>query len=314
MSNQLIEANLRGQDGHGIANISNYVTRIKEGRMRFDVEVKMVRETPSSALIDGNWSFGHIAANRAMKVAIEKAKRHTVSIVGIRNVRDIGMLANYPMMALKHDMIGVTMCNSLAQVAPYGGRAKKLGTNALCIAIPAKEENPIVLDMATAVVAGRRLRSMYKAGIRKVPEGWIIDSEGRPTTDLEVFMKGEGVLLPFGGYKGFGLSVVVDLLAGALTGAGCSCTDPLFQNSGVVMSVLNIESFVSVEEFKKRVDEAIISLKSTPTAPGFKEILLPGEPEYRSSEKMIREGIDIDDETWRNIESIAKELNLDISS
>ncbi|MFH0897295.1 MAG: Ldh family oxidoreductase [Candidatus Bathyarchaeota archaeon] len=310
ISSQLIEANLRGQEGHGVTSIPALVKSVKEGRMRFGVEVKMVMEAPSSAIIDGNGSSGHIVTNRAMKLAIEKAKKHTVSIVGVRNVRDIGILANYPVMALEDDMIGVILCNSFPQVAPYGGRIRLLGTNAICIAIPSKSEQPIVLDMATSVIAARRLRSMYRAGERKIPEGLIIDSEGRPTTDLEDFFTG-GALLPFGGYKGSGLSIVIELLAGVLTGTGCSLTDPHFQQNGVLISVLNVGSFLPIDEFKEKVDYAIRSLKSTPKAQGFKEIILPGELSYRSSMKMRKEGIDLDDETWLNLKSIEKELNLE---
>jgi len=203
------------------------------------------------------------------------------------------------------------MCNSPPEVAPYGGRARKLGTNPICFAVPANKEKPIILDMATSVVAAGKIRAKYAAG-EKLPEGWIIDNEGKSTVDPRVFLSGAGMLLPLGGYKGFGLSVIIDLLGGALTGTGCTSTD-FKGGNGTIMLAINISSFTPVKEFKERVDNLVRSLKSTPTAPGFKEILMPGEPELLEKERRLREGIEISDLTWQNIEVLAKTLKVTIS-
>ena len=306
----MVEANLRGQDGHGVLMLPRYMDQVKKGTMKFGVKVETVRETPSTALLNGNWGFGQVIGVRAMELAIKKAKDHTIGFVGVINCNHIGMLAHYPMMALEHDMIGVTLCNSSPEVAPYGGRMRKLGTDPICVAIPANREKPIVLDMATSVVAAGKVRAKYVKG-EKTPEGWIIDNDGQPTVDPSVFMSLKGMLLPVGGYKGFGLSLVVDVLGGALTGAGCSSTE--FQRgNGVIMYAIKIESFTPATTFKERVDNLIRSIKSTPTAPGYSEILVPGEPEFRTMEERSKKGIEVDDMTWQALRSLGKELGLDI--
>lgn len=317
ITSQLIEANLRGQDGHGVLMLPYYAKQVQVGNCKLGVDCNIVRETPSSAVIDGNWGFGQVIATKAMELAIQKAKRQSISLVGIFNCNHIGLVANYPMMAIQHDMIGVTICNAVPQVAPYGGRARKMGTNPISIAIPSKNEHPIVLDMATSIVAAGKVRAKYVKG-EKTPEGWIIDGEGQPTVDPEIFLKGDrkepggGMLLPFGGYKGFGLSIIIDLLSGALTGAGCSSTE-LQRGNGIVMSAIKIDSFTSIERFTERVDNLIRSLKTTPTVPGFDEILMPGELEFREYEQRKREGIDIDAFTWGHLEALALELDVHLS-
>ena len=316
IANQLIEANLKGQDGHGVLMLPYYAKQVQAGKFRFGVDFEVVHETLSSALINGNWGFGQVISTKAMELAIEKAKRQSISLVGIFNCNHIGLVAHYPMMAIKHDMIGITICNAVPQVAPYGGRARKMGTNPISIAIPSKEEKPIVLDMATSIVAAGKVRAKYTKG-EKTPKGWIIDSEGKPTVDPEIFLKGDrgepggGMLLPFGGYKGFGLSIIIDLLSGALTGAGCSSTE-LQRGNGILMSAIKIDSFTSIERFTERVDNLIRSLKNTPTAPGFDEIFMPGELEFREYEKRMKEGIEIDALTLGNLESLAKELDVHV--
>jgi uncharacterized oxidoreductase len=221
------------------------------------------------------------------------------------------MLAYYSMMALEHDMIGMILCNSRPEVAPYGGRMRKLGTNPLSIAIPADKEMPYVLDMATSIVAAGKVRAKVAKG-EMLPEGWVINEMGLPTTDPEVFRSNRGMLLPFGGNKGYGMSLMIDLLGGALTGAGCSSTDSTGGN-GTLMTAINIASFTPVETFKKRVDALIRSMKSTPTAPGFDEILIPGEPEFRAKKERSRYGIEIPDKTWQSLKSLGKEVGLNIT-
>lgn len=317
ITNQLIEANLRGQDGHGVLLLPYYVKQVQAGLFKLGVNIDIIHETFSSTLINGNWGFGQVIATKAMEIAISKAKKHSISLVGSFNCNHIGLVASYPMMAIKQGMIGITMCNAVPQVAPYGGRARKMGTNPIAIAIPAREEYPIVLDMATSIVAAGKVRAKYVKG-ETTPEGWIIDGDGNPTVEPEIFLKGDrkepggGMLLPFGGYKGFGLSIVVDLLSGALTGAGCSSTE-LKRGNGLLMAAIKIESFTAIESFRKRVDMLIRSLKQTPLAPGFNEIIMPGELEFREYEQRLIEGIEIDELTWRNLESLAKELHVPMS-
>lgn len=316
ITNQLIEANLRGQDGHGILMLPHYAKQVLDGKFKLGVDVEVLRQTSSTALINGNWGFGQIVASKAMELAITKAETKSISLVGILNCNHIGLVAHYPMMALQHDMIGITICNSAPQVAPYGGRERKMGTNPIAIAIPSKEEKPIVLDMATSIVAAGKVRATSAKG-EQTPEGWIIDGDGNPTVDPEIFLKGDrgepggGMLLPLGGYKGFGLSIIIDLLCGALTEAGSSSTE-LQRGNGVIMLAIKINSLTSIERFTERVDTLIKSLKSTPTAPGYDEIFMPGELEFREYEQRQKTGIEIDSQTWRNLLSLAKKLEVNI--
>lgn len=306
----LVEANLRGQDGHGVLMLPRYLEDAKKGMIKFPAKIETVRESPSSALLNGNWGFGQVLGVKSMELAIKKAKEHTIGLVGVFNCNHIGMLAHYTMMALEHDMIGFTLCNSSPEVAPYGGKMRKLGTDPLSVAIPANKEKPIVLDMATSVVAAGKVRAKSAKG-EKTPEGWIIDNDGRPTVDPEVFLSLKGMLLPVGGYKGYGLSLVIDALCGALTGTGCS-TELRARTNGVIMYAIDIESFTAVDAFKERVDNLIKSIKSTPTAPGFDEILIPGEPEYRTMEERSRKGIELADATWQSLQELATDVGVKI--
>ena len=307
----LVEANLRGQDGHGVLMLPRYLGDVKKGRIRVPAKIVAIRDSQSSCLLDGNWGFGQVLGVKAMDTAIGKAKEHTIGLVGVKNCNHIGMLAHYTMMALEHDMIGITICNSSPEVAPYGGRARKLGTNPVSIAVPANKERPIVLDMATSVVAAGKIRAKYAKG-EKTPEGWIIDNNGQPTVDPSTFLSLKGMLLPAGGYKGYGLSLVIDALCGALTGSGCCSTEFQWGN-GVMMQAINIEAFTPVEAFKERIDNLVKSIKSTPTVPGVEEVLVPGEPEFRIAEERTRDGIPVDDTTWQALIQLGTEAGLNLS-
>jgi LDH2 family malate/lactate/ureidoglycolate dehydrogenase len=185
-----------------------------------------------------------------------------------------------------------------------------LGTNPVSVALPANKERPIVLDMATSVVAAGKIRAKYAKG-EKTPEGWIIDNNGQPTVDPSTFLSLRGMLLPAGGYKGYGLSLVIDALCGALTGSGCCSTEFQWGN-GVMMQAINIGAFTPVEAFKERIDSLTKSIKSTLTAPGSEEVLIPGEPEFRIAEDRARNGIPVDDTTWQALTQLGKEAGLSL--
>jgi LDH2 family malate/lactate/ureidoglycolate dehydrogenase len=221
-------------------------------------------------------------------------------------------------MALKHDMIGITMVNSNSYVAPYGGRGKRLGTNPMCYAIPTGKEAPFVLDMATAVWAHGKIMVKAARG-ENLPKGVLLDLDGNITTDPTWYEKG-GAILPLGGlvgYKGYGLSLLVELLAGALNEAGCSCSEeyssrPFYGGNGIYMSVINIASFTDLDAFKERADNLYKTMKSSHLAPGFQEILIPGEIERRRREKNLKKGVYIENITWKKLQDLAKELNVRI--
>jgi len=316
VANLLVEANLTGHDSHGVIRMPNYVKGIKMGAVKPGAKIAVVRETPSTALIDGGWGFGQVVCIKAMEIAIGKAEKCSVSVVSVKHCHHVGRLNTYSEMALKKDMIGVTMVNSSSDVAPYGGMTRQLGTNPMCFAVPSGKEAPFVLDMATAVWAHGKIMVRAARG-EKLPEGVLLDLEGTPTTGAAWFEKG-GAILPIGGlvgYKGYGLSLLVELLTGALSGAGCSSSEeyrsrPFYGGNGVYMMVINIGSFTDINAFKERADNLFRAVKYSPLAKGSEEILIPGEVERRRREKNLREGIYIEESTWNQLQDVAKELGV----
>jgi uncharacterized oxidoreductase len=319
VSELLVEANLTGYDSHGVIRIPRYVQGLRSGRIKPGAAVQVLDDRPSTAVVDGNWGFGQIVAQKAMRIAIEKAATAGISSVGIRRCNHVGRLNTYSEMAARRGMIGIAVCNSSPHVAPFGGRDGLLGTNPICVAIPAGDAPPFVLDMATSVHAHGRVM-VRKARGDPCPEGWLLDSEGQPTRDPAVLDAG-GTIRPLGGeagYKGYGLSLVVDVLGGILTGAGSSSSEAyrsraVYGGNGVFMIVLNIENFLSLNEFQRRFDGLLRRVKTSRTAPGFPQILVPGEPERRVRERRSREGIFVEAATWTELRSIAGQLRIDIS-
>jgi len=313
VADSLVKANLVGHDSHGVMRIVEYFEKIKRGEIRPGAKTEVVRETPSTALIDGHWGFGQVVAEEGMRMAIEKAKTYSISSVGAFHCNHIGRLGEYSMMAAEEGMVGIIACNSGPKggiMAPYGGAASRLSTNPLSVAVPAGKMKPFLLDFATSVVAEGKVR-LKRNRRETIPTGWILDKNGRPTNDPEDLYRG-GMLLPFGAYKGYALALLIDTLGGALTGAGCTTSDEYEGGNGVLMAALNIGSFMPLEAFKKRVDDLFRSMKDTPTVSGCEEVLIPGEPEFRTEEERLIEGIFVDDETWQGVTKVAEELGLDL--
>lgn len=320
----LVNANLAGVDSHGVApNLIIYLEALRTGTIKTRAKIEVRMNSPSTALVDGNWGFGQITCSKAMEIAMDKAKQTGVGAVGVFNCNHIGRLSDYARMALNDGMIGFITANCEPYVAPYGGRAPVLGTNPLCYAIPAGHANPIVLDYATSAAAEGKVRAALFKG-EQLPGGWIVDSHGRASTNpADLYepplpperIKLAGALLPFGGYKGYGLGLVVDVLAGVLTGAGSShdMTSGWLTN-GVFIMALKIDSFVPLEEFKNRVDSLIESIKNSPKAEGFEEILIPGEREMSERERRLKSGIPISEKAWQPLVHACKQYGLDIES
>jgi len=312
----LVNANLVGHDSHGVLRIPQYLNSIESGHIRPSATPKVVLDTPTIAVLDCGWGFGQVGAVWAMRLAIEKAGKHGISCVGTRRCNHVGRLGEYPAMAAERGMIGIAMVNNHGGgqvMAPYGGRAKRLSPNPISVAVPWRGHPPVLLDITSCVVAEGKLRVKRNRGER-LPEGWIVDAEGNPSTNPDDFYADPaGALLPMGGivgHKGYGLAFVIDILCGALTGAGCSNRDNAPIGNAMLAIVVNIEKFVPRDEFDKQVSMLVEHVKSCPLMPGFNEILIPGEPEWREMEKRTREGIEIDDETYRQITERAAELGL----
>ena len=320
ISELLVLGNLRGHDSHGAGvYIPVYISRIHSGMIVPGAIPEIVNETPVMALINGNKGPGQTNATWGMEIAIKKAKDVGVGVVSIFDCNHIGRMSDYAEMAVEHDMIGYLTANvGGSSVAPYGGAKGVFGTNPICYAIPAGEEETVVVDFATSYFAGGKLSVGMARGTR-LPEGVLIDHEGNPTTDPAVYWtKPRGYLLPFGGmvgYKGYGLCMVADLLGGALSGNGCA--SEAFTN-GVLMTAYDISKFRDVDDFKADVDKVVRACRNTPPQNGYvglngaTEVLVPGDPERIAEEKHRREGIYISENTWAKMDEAASGVGVDI--
>jgi uncharacterized oxidoreductase len=315
----LVEANMVGHDSHGVIRIPQYLTSINNGDVQVGARVEVVQETAVALVLDGHWGFGQVIAERAVRMGVGKAKAAGLAAVTIRNSNHIGRLGSYVEDIARQGLIGLLFANAhgaAPSVVPWGGRHGRLATNPLAAGIPRSSGEPIVLDMTTSIVAEGKVRVKRNRG-EPVPEGWIVDPEGEPTTDAKAFYgPPRGSILPFGGsagYKGYGLSVAVDLLAGALSGAGCTGTSTQIGNA-VLMLILDVAAFVPAEDFDREVEEFSGWVKSSPPAAGFEEILFPGDIENRERERRGREGIFVEEETWRQIAGCGADLGVDVQA
>jgi LDH2 family malate/lactate/ureidoglycolate dehydrogenase len=307
-------ANLAGHDSHGILQIPGYIDRMKRGEIVPGAPFTIVRESSTTTVVDGNWGFGYVVTERVMRMTIAKAESANVAAATVFRQSHIGRLAVYPLMAAEAGMIGLLTADSGRSpkaVAPFGGRAARLGTNPICIAVPSDLAAPLYLDMATSAVALSKVTLAAAAG-RAIPEGWIIDKDGRPTTDPKDFRKG-GVLLPLGGsegYKGSGLGAIVEILCGLLTGLGFGIEPTGRHNDGCFLAVFKVAAFRPLAEFKAEVAEFARYLKSTPPADGSPGVFYPGEIEHAREQERSRTGVDIDDGTWSLLQKHAEAFGL----
>lgn len=314
VSDILVATSLHGVDSHGVRLIPMYLDWIKKGQLKPKAKITMLKETKTTAMLDDGGGFGFVVGKKAMEMAIAKARKYKMGSVGVKGPGHIGALYYYSMMAVEKDMVGITLCRGGGHgAAPYGAAEGRLGINPLCIAIPTLIEKPIVLDMATTSVAMGHLDVMAVRG-QKIPDGWLIQKDGSWSNDPTAFRNGKaapvGFGYPYGEYKGYGLSVIVEALAGAI-GSGCSLDEKGF---GHVFTAIDPTGFCTIKEFKERIDSMIRHIKSAQKRPGFKEILLPGEPEWIEEEKRKIEGIFVDDVWWQNIVAVAKGLGVDVEA
>ncbi len=294
-ANVLLSADLRGIDSHGIARLSGYVRLWEAGRINAHAEVSIMHQTLSTATIDGDSGLGLIVAPRAMEIAIEKAKTAGTGWVSVQNSNHFGIAGYHAMMALKEDMIGIAMTNASPLVAPTFSIDRLLGTNPICVAIPAGKEPAFVLDMATTTAANGKLEILQRKGGR-APEGWIQDKEGKPSTDPHALKSG-GALLPLGGdrehgsHKGYGLGAVVDIFSAILSGANYGPWVPPFpayvpmpinmpgKGLGHFFGAMRIDAFRPASEFKLHMDLWISRFRAAKTTDAQYQVIIPGEPE-----------------------------------
>lgn len=315
VSEALVEANLAGHDSHGILRIPEYVRWMEQKLVTMGAHINIVREADSFAVIDGGWGFGQVVGREAMEVAIKKADQAGIGTVAASQCCHIGRVGDYPMMAAARGMAAVMFVNTHGGgklVAPWGGKERRLSANPISIAIPRKTGTPIVVDIATSAIAEGKVRSMLNRNV-PVPPGNIMDAEGNPTTDAaKLYGPPTGALVPFGGHKGFALGLVTDILAGALSGGGCSRKDADRIGNTFLVFVLNIDRLRGEHPFHADVEQLVEYVKSSALAPGFTEILVPGEPEASEKERRQRNGVPVDAETWRQITEVGRKYGVSV--
>ena len=304
-----INANLAGHDSHGIIAIPTYIDRIKAGHIVPGAPLTIVQESAATTVIDGHWGFGFHVNAKAMQLTIDKAKKSNVAACTVFRQSHVGRLAAYPLMAIKEGMIGLATADSgrsAKVVAPFGGREARLGTNPISIAVPSDLEAPFYLDMATSAVAAGKVALAAARG-EAIPTGWVVDSEGKQTSDPTRLRQG-GALLPLGGsegYKGSGLAAMVEILCGLLTGLGFGVEPSGRHNDGCFMAVFRVEAFRPLAEFKREVAEFARYLKATPASEGSPGVYYPGEVEHINEVARRKSGIDVEEATWEKLRALA---------
>jgi LDH2 family malate/lactate/ureidoglycolate dehydrogenase len=317
----LVAADLRGIDSHGVARLESfYLDPLLSGKIAARPPVRAVDETPVSLVLDGGNGLGPPNGERAMRTCIAKARDAGVAFATVRNTNHFGMAAYYPMLALAEDMIGIAMTTGGRTVVPTHGREVRLGTNPISVAVPAGRGQPFVLDMATSVVAYGKLQVAARLG-RSIPAEWALDREGSPTTDPRSGM--EGALLPLGGqgtqgggHKGYGLSLLVEILSGVLAGApfrrGAFEPDgPLHPpNVGHFFGVLRPDLFRPLAEFKPAMDECLDAMRTCPPAPGATRVQVAGAPEFETAEERGRQGIPLAPPVVESLQRVAAKTHI----
>jgi uncharacterized oxidoreductase len=310
----LVKADLRGYPGHGVTRVAPYLAWIKDGTINLREGPKIVREGKTTAVIEGNHYIGQAAAHMAMDLAIRKAQDHGVGVVTLRRASHSGRLADYMEMATDAGMIGMGAVSvGSGTTTLYGGMERIIGTHPMAFGIPARNGRTIILDFATASMSMGEIQKRV-AKNESIPDGVILDGHGNPTNDFNAFRgPPRGVFLPFGGHKGSGVALITEILGGLLSGNGLAkywWDKGGHGINGVFLQAIAVEEFQPLDEFLDRVDELIAFVKSRKTAPGFKEILLPGEQSRRNEARQIREGVEIDAATWTELKQVAAEVGI----
>ena len=318
----LIAADLRGIDSHGVARLKPYVDRLESGRINPRPSIRIVRETPGTATVDGDNGLGLVVGPFANALAIEKAKTVGTGWVSVRNSNHFGIAGYYPLQAIEHDLIGIAMTNASRIVAPLWSAEGMLGTNPIAIAFPGFHEPPIVIDMATSTVAFGKIEIAHRQD-QPVPEGWAIDKNGGPAQAPEMMIEG-GALLPLGssrqmgGHKGYCLATMVDILSCVLSGASWGPFAPSFapmatpragnvgKGIGHFFGAWQIDGFIDPEEFKQQIDQWIATFRASKPVAGTDGPLIPGDPEREAEKQRIKQGIPLLPVVAENLRDISR--------
>jgi L-2-hydroxycarboxylate dehydrogenase (NAD+) len=325
-SDVLAAADLRGIDSHGIARLTAYSDLLSEGLINPRANVKIVRELPGIATVDGDNGLGLVVGPKANAIAMEKAAAVGAGWVAVRNTNHFGIAGYYPIQALARGLIGWAMTNSTSFVSPLWGAQRMLGTNPIAVAFPCKQEPPVVIDLATSAVPYGKIEIALRTG-KTIPEGWAIDRDGRPASRPEQVIDG-GALLPLGGdrehggHKGYCLAALVDILSGVLSGANWGPFTPPFAlrievsekkvgvGIGHFFGALRIDGFMDPDEFRMRMDEWVRTFRATKPAAGTPGVVIPGDPERKAEAERRGSGIPLGPVVVNDLKEIAKRTGI----
>jgi LDH2 family malate/lactate/ureidoglycolate dehydrogenase len=322
----LLSADLRGIDSHGVARLSGYVRLWEVQRVNAAPNIKIIHETPSTAVVDGDSGLGLVIAPFAMQIAIEKAKQVGTGWVSVQNSNHFGIAAHHAMMALQYDMMGIAMTNASPLVAPTFSIDKMLGTNPICVAAPAGNEPAFVADLATTTAANGKLEILQRKNA-DTPIGWVQDAKGNSSTDANILKKG-GALLPLGGdrehgsHKGYALGAIVDIFSALLSGANYAPWVPPFpayvpmpeqqpgKGIGHFLGAMRIDAFRPADDFKKSMDHWIQGFRSCKTVPGEEKVLIPGDPEREYEAERMKNGIPLLDVVVDDLRNLGEKFEI----
>ncbi|WP_129717956.1 Ldh family oxidoreductase [Pedobacter sp. SYP-B3415] len=322
----LLQADLTGVDSHGVARLSGYVRLWEKERINPRPQITVVHETPTTATIDGDRGLGLVVAPFAMNLAIEKARTYGSGWVSVKNSNHFGIAGYHSLMAVRQDMIGLSMTNASPLVAPTYSNERLLGTNPICYAFPAGKHAPVVVDMATAAAANGKLEIAQRTGT-KIPEGWVQDKDGRISTDPNELKSG-GALLPLGSdkahgsHKGYGLGAAVDIFSAVLSGANYGPwvppfvafleppADPVGAGIGHFLGAMRVDGFRQVDEYKQHMDNWIDRFSSSTTVDPDKKVIIPGQPEREAETERRANGIPLVVAVANDLHALADRLGL----
>ena len=320
MSDCLLTASLRGVDTHGVARLPAYVRVVQSGKCPAAADIRVVADAGAAALLDGGGGFGFVPATRAMRISIEKARAWGIGAVGVRNSGHYGMAACYPLLAARCGMLGIAITNSDPLIVSPGSRGRMVGNNPIALAAPAGDDPPLVLDIATSTVSMAKIRRAL-ASDERIPIGWGVDADGHPTDDPGAVIEG-GALLPFGGHKGFGLALFVEIFSGLLTGgpfgknahAGLHYGGTKDNKCGHFVVAVNIDAFISQHDFAQRMKTWIAELRSHGDGNSPERVRLPGDRADQEERRRLAEGIPITETDLSGLRGLASELGVRLPS
>jgi uncharacterized oxidoreductase len=316
VATNLVEANLKGHDSHGVGMIPRYVQSVVNGGLAVNAHVKIVRDTGPLLTLDGLTGYGQVIGHEAMELAAERARSNGVCLVGLANAHHIGRIGHWAEQCIDHGLVSIHFVNVISRpiVAPWGGSDARHGTNPFCVGIPRRGKDPIVLDLATSKIAQGKTRVAHNKGVALEP-GTIIDNEGNPTTDPRyTVVPPYGAILPFGEHKGSGLALVCEILGGALSG-GQAVKGPSDGKYNVINGMLSIvidpDKLGTGENLAREVESFVAWHTGSPPAPGIDKVRIAGEPERETKKKRLADGIPVDPTTWKEILAAGQKFGLD---